>query len=156
MPSSTGTPAHGEWNSLRTAEDSRYIYLAMPRVLAHLPYGAGTDPVEAFDFQEDVGTSGDDGYCWMSAAYVMAVNVARSFAAYGWCVRIHGFESGGAVANLPVHVPPTGATNIEMKGPTEVALDERREVELARLGLMPLLHMRNAGLVAFMGARSRS
>ena len=57
------------WNSLRQSEDSRYIGLAMPRVLARLPYGAKTKPVEGFAFEEDV-TDGSDHhkYAWMNAA----------------------------------------------------------------------------------------
>ena len=51
----------------------------MPRFLARLPYGARTDPVEAFDFEEQ--TDGPDGsrHLWANAAYAMAANVARAF-----------------------------------------------------------------------------
>ena len=49
------TPEYAAWRSLRESDDSRYIGLAMPRFLARLPYGAKTDPVEAFDFEEDTG-----------------------------------------------------------------------------------------------------
>src|SRR5262249_38271700 len=96
------TPEYAKWSSLRKAEDSRYVGLAMPRVLARLPYGAKTDPVEAFDFEEDVTGRDHHKYAWMNAAYAMAVNITRSFKLYGWCVRIRGVESGGAVTNLPV------------------------------------------------------
>jgi type VI secretion system protein ImpC len=48
------TPEYAAWRSLRESEDSRYIGLAMPRFLARLPYGAKTDPVEDFDFEEDM------------------------------------------------------------------------------------------------------
>ena len=37
-------PAYASWQSLRESEDARYIGLAMPRVLARLPYGADTVP----------------------------------------------------------------------------------------------------------------
>ena len=36
-------PDYAPWQSLRESEDSRYIGLTMPRVLARLPYGAKTD-----------------------------------------------------------------------------------------------------------------
>jgi type VI secretion system protein ImpC len=92
-----------KWNSLRKSEDSRYIGLALPRVLARLPYGAKTKPVDGFDFDEDVTGVDHFKYCWMNSAYAMAVNVTRSFKLYGWCTRIRGVESGGAVTDLPVH-----------------------------------------------------
>ena len=50
------TPEYAAWRSLRESEDSRYIGLALPRFLARRPYGAKSDPVEEFDFEED--TSG--------------------------------------------------------------------------------------------------
>jgi type VI secretion system protein ImpC len=148
------TPDYAKWNSLRKAEDSRYIGLAMPRVLARLPYGAKTDPVEAFEFEEDVSGRDHHKYCWMNAAYAMAVNINRSFKMYGWCVRIRGVESGGAATDLPVHTFPTDDGGIAMKCPTEIAIDDRREKELADLGLMPILHRKNTDFAAFIGAQS--
>ena len=41
-----------KWNSFRDSEDSRYVTLVMPRVLARLPYGANTKPVDEFDYEE--------------------------------------------------------------------------------------------------------
>ena len=75
-----------------------------------LPYGAKTNPVEEFDFEEDVEGADHNKYCWANAAYAMAVNINQSFKLYGWCSRIRGVESGGAVEGLPTHTsPPTTA-----------------------------------------------
>ena len=52
------TPEYAAWRSLREADDSRYIGLAMPRFLARRPYGAKTEPVDEFDYEED--TEGAD------------------------------------------------------------------------------------------------
>jgi type VI secretion system protein ImpC len=41
-----------------------------------------------------------------------------------------------------------------MKCPTEIAIDDRREAELAKLGLMPLLHKKNTDIAVFVGAQS--
>jgi type VI secretion system protein ImpC len=150
----TTTPDYASWNSLRQSEDSRYIGLAMPRVLARLPYGAKTKPVEGFAFEEATDGSDHHKYTWMNAAWAMAVNINRSFKLYGWCSRIRGVESGGAVTNLPVHTFPTDDGGVAMKCPTEIAIDDRREAELAKLGLMPLLHKKNTDIAAFIGAQS--
>lgn len=147
-------PDHASWNSLRESEDSRYVGLAMPRVLARLPYGAKTDPVDAFAFEERVDGSDHGKYTWMNAAYAMAVNINRSFKLYGWCSRIRGIEAGGAVTNLPVHTFPTDDGGVDMKCPTEISIDDRREAELAKLGLMPLVHKKNSDIAAFIGAQS--
>lgn len=148
------TPEYAAWRSLRDSDDSRYIGLAMPRFLARLPYGAKTDPVEGFDFEE-VTESGDHSkYCWANSAYAMAVNINRSFKLYGWCSRIRGIESGGAVEGLPAHTFPTDDGGVDMKCPTEIAISDRREAELAKVGLMPLIHKKNTDFAAFIGAQS--
>ena len=148
------TPEHAAWRSFRESEDSRYVGLAMPRFLARQPYGAKTDPVEEFDFEEDTSAPGSKGYTWSNAAYAMAVNINRSFKEYGWCSRIRGIESGGAVEGLPVHSFPTDDGGVAMQCPTEIAISDRREAELAANGFMPLVHKKNTDFAAFIGAQS--
>ncbi|MDP9157455.1 MAG: type VI secretion system contractile sheath large subunit [Pseudomonadota bacterium] len=148
------TPEHAAWRSLRDSDDSRYIGLAMPRFLARTPYGAKTSPVEEFDFEEDTAGADASKYAWANAAYAMAVNINRSFKTYGWCSRIRGIESGGAVENLPVHAFPTDDGGVDMKCPTEIAISDRREAELAKNGFMPLVHKKNSDFAAFIGAQS--
>ncbi len=148
------TPEYAPWRSLRESEDSRYIGLTMPRFLSRLPYGAATDPVEEFDFEEDVENASHDNYTWANSAYAMAVNINQSFKLYGWCSRIRGIESGGAVEGLPTHTFPTDDGGVDMKCPTEIAISDRREAELAANGFMPLLHKKNSDFAAFIGAQS--
>jgi type VI secretion system protein ImpC len=148
------TPEYASWRSLRESEDARYLGLAMPRFLARIPYGAKTNPVEEFDFEEDTGAADHSKYTWANAAYAMAVNINRSFKLYGWCSRIRGVESGGAVEGLPVHTFPTDDGGVDMKCPTEIAISDRREAELAKNGFMPLLHRKNSDFAAFIGAQS--
>ena len=148
------TPEHAAWRAFRESEDARYVGLAMPRFLARIPYGAKTDPVEDFDFEEDTSAPGSRGYTWANAAYAMAVNINRSFKEYGWCSRIRGVESGGAVEGLPVHSFPTDDGGVAMQCPTEIAISDRREAELAANGFMPLVHKKNTDFAAFIGAQS--
>ncbi|MEZ5591280.1 MAG: type VI secretion system contractile sheath large subunit [Gammaproteobacteria bacterium] len=148
------TPEYAAWRSLREADDSRYIALAMPRFLSRLPYGAKTDPVEEFDFEEDTEGADHNKYTWSNSAYAMAVNINRAFKLYGWCTRIRGIESGGDVQGLPTHTFPTDDGGVDMKCPTEIAITDRREAELAKNGFMPLLHKKNSDFAAFIGAQS--
>jgi type VI secretion system protein ImpC len=148
------TPEYAAWRSLRESEDSRYLGLAMPRFLARIPYGVKTNPVEEFDFEEDTGAADHSRYTWANSAYAMATNVTRSFKEFGWCSRIRGVESGGAVEGLPVHTFPTDDGGVDMKCPTEIAISDRREAELAKNGFMPLLHRKNSDFAAFIGAQS--
>jgi type VI secretion system protein ImpC len=145
---------YAAWRSLRDSDDSKYIGLAMPRFLSRMPYGAKTNPVEEFEFEEDTASADSSKYNWSNAAYAMAVNINRAFKLYGWCSRIRGVESGGAVEGLPVHTFPSDDGGVDMKCPTEIAIGDRREAELAKNGFMPLIHRKNSDVAAFIGAQS--
>lgn len=145
---------YAAWRSLRESDDARYLGLTMPRFLARLPYGARTNPVDEFDFEENVEGANHDSYTWANSAYAMAANINRSFKEYGWCTSIRGVESGGAVDDLPTHTFPTDDGGVDMKCPTEIAISDRRESELAKNGFMPLVHRKNSDFAAFIGAQS--
>ncbi|NCO21460.1 MAG: type VI secretion system contractile sheath large subunit [Rhodobacterales bacterium] len=148
------TPEYAAWKALRDNEDSKYLGLTMPRFLGRTPYGAKSNPVEEFAFEEDTGNAESDKFTWVNAAYGMATNITRSFKEYGWCSRIRGVESGGTVENLPTHTFPTDDGGQDMKCPTEIGISDRREAELAKLGMMPLLHRKNTNMASFIGAQS--
>jgi len=148
------TPEYAAWRSLRDSDDSKYLGLCMPRFLARTPYGAKTNPVEEFDFEEDVADADHNKYCWANAAYAMATNINRSYKQYGWGSRIRGVESGGAVENLPLHTFPTDDGGVDQKCPTEIAISDRREAELSGCGLLSMIHRKNSDFAAFIGAQS--
>jgi type VI secretion system protein ImpC len=148
------TPEYAAWRSLRESDDARYVGLTLPRFLARQPYGAKSDPIEEFAFEEDTGGGAIDKFTWANSAYAMAVNINRSFKLYGWCSRIRGIESGGAVTGLPTHTFPTDDGGVDMTCPTEIAISDRREAELAKAGFMPLIHRKNSDFAAFIGAQS--
>ena len=126
----------------------------MPRVLARFLYVAKSEPVEEFAFEEDTDGHTGEKYGWMNAAYAMAANVNRAFKESGWCVRIRGVQSGGEVINLPTHTFPTDDGGVDLKCPTEIAISDRREHELAKSGLIPIIHRKNTDKAAFIGAQS--
>ena len=148
------TPDYAGWNSLRDSENSRYLAVTLPRVLARSPYGQNGEPVDEFNFEEI--TDGHEGknYAWMNAAHAMAVNINRAHKEYGWTVQIRGVQSGGEVANLPVLNFDTGNGATDMKCPTEFAIDDRREGELSKSGIISLVHRKNTDRAAFIGAQT--
>ncbi|HUU20647.1 MAG TPA: type VI secretion system contractile sheath large subunit [Sedimentisphaerales bacterium] len=148
------TADYAPWRSLRESEDSRYIGLTMPRFLGRIPYGAKTNPLEDFDFEEETAGGEHSKYLWTNSAYAMGVNINRSFKQFGWCASIRGVESGGIVEGLPCHTFPTDDGGVDMKCPTEIGITDRREAELAKNGLMPLSHWKNEDYAAFIGAQS--
>jgi type VI secretion system protein ImpC len=148
------TPDYAAWKGLRDSVDSRYVALCMPRVLSRLPYGAKSEPVEEFAFEEDTDGNKGEKYGWMNAAYVMATNINRAYKEYGWTVRIRGVESGGEVLNLPTHTFPTDDGGVDLKCPTEISITDRREGELSKAGLISIVHRKNTDKAAFIGAQS--
>jgi len=148
------TAEYAPWRSLRESDNSRYIGLTLPRFLARLPYGAKTKPVEKFAFEEDVEGGDHNKYIWANSVYAMAANITRSFKYYGWCTQIRGVEAGGTVENLPCHTFPTDDGGVDMKCPTEISIDDRREGELSANGLIGLLHKKNADVATFFGCQS--
>lgn len=148
------TAEYAPWRALRASEDARYIGMAMPRFLSRLPYGAKTNPVEEFAFEEDTAGAQHNKYTWSNAAFAMATNINKAFKLYGWCSRIRGAESGGMVEGLPCHTFPTDDGGVDMKCPTEIAITDRREAELAKNGMMPLSHWKNTDYAVFVGAQS--
>lgn len=147
-------PDYTAWRSLRQSDDAKYVGLCMPRFLARLPYGAKSNPVEEFEFEEDTEGGDSRRYTWANAAYAMTANITRSFKLYGWCSLIRGVESGGLVENLPVSAFPSDDGGLDMKCPSEIAISDRREAELSNAGLMPLVHRKNTDMAAFIGAQS--
>jgi len=145
---------YAAWKSFRESEDSRYVALAMPRVLGRLPYGENFKRVEEFNFEEEVDGKNHDKYLWMNAAWAYCARVTDAFAKDGWFARTRGVEGGGKVEGLPVHTFPTDDGDVAMKCPTEIAITDRREFELSNLGFLPLIHSKGNDFAVFMGAQS--
>jgi type VI secretion system protein ImpC len=150
--------------AFRNDDLSAYVVLAMPRVLARLPYGSGDTcrKVKQFPYEETV--LNEDGrppplaheaYCWMGAAWVAAERLAEAFHTYGMCVAIFGPNAGGTVPGLPMFVgvdPVSGESAAQC--PTEVPISFRKEEILSSLGLLPLVHKKKEAEAAFLSSQT--
>ncbi len=150
-----------KWKSYRDSEDSRFVTLAMPRVLGRLPYGSGTKPVEEFGYEEvPLDRQGkplpvpNENFCWMNAAYVLATRMTDAFSKYGWCTAIRGAEGGGKVEGLPAFIFKSDDGSSDLKCPSEIGITDRREAELSKLGFLPLCHYKNTDYSVFFGAQT--
>ncbi len=145
---------YAKWKSFRESEDSRYVALALPHILMRLPYGQANVPVESFNYEEDVDGTDHGKYLWGNAAYALGTRLTDAFAKYHWCAAIRGVEGGGLVQGLPVHTFKTDEGDVALKCPTEIAITDRREKELADLGFIPLVHCKNTDYAAFFSTQS--
>jgi len=148
------TTEYAKWKSFRQSEDSRYVGLCVPHILMRLPYGRDTKVVEAFNYEEGVDGTDHTKYLWGNAAYALGARLTQSFALYGWCASIRGVEGGGLVEGLPAHTFKTDEGDVALKCPTEIAITDRREKELADLGFIPLVHCKGTDYAAFFSAQS--
>lgn len=146
--------AYLKWNMFRKSDDARYVGLCLPHVLMRLPYGKETVPVEEFDFEEDVDGRDHAKYLWGNAAYAFAARLTNAFSRHEWCAAIRGVEGGGLVEGLPAHTFTTDDGDIATKCPTEIAITDRRENELSKLGFIPLCYYKGTDTAVFMGAQS--
>jgi type VI secretion system protein ImpC len=155
------TVEYAKWKSFRDSEDSRFVTLAMPRVLSRLPYGSQTKPIDEFNYEEvELDARGKakpvphEHYTWMNAAYVLGTRLTDAFAKYGFCVAIRGAEGGGKVEGLPAHTFISDDGDPDLKCPTEIGITDRREAELSKLGFLPLCHYKNTDYAVFFGAQT--
>ncbi|MBJ6750698.1 type VI secretion system contractile sheath large subunit [Geomonas anaerohicana] len=145
---------YARWRSFRMSEDAKYVALCLPHVLVRLPYGPDSEPAESFQFEEDVSGCDHGKYLWGNAAYCLAGRITDAFSRHGWTAAIRGVEGGGAVTDLPIHSFDTGEGELAAKCPTEIAITDRREKELADLGFVPLVHCKGTDMAAFFSVQS--
>lgn len=148
------TNEYAKWKSFRNSEDSRYVALTCPHVLMRLPYGRDGVQIDDFAYEEQVDGTDHNKYLWGNAAYALATRLTNAFAQYGWCAAIRGVEGGGLVESLPIHTFRTEDGDIAMKCPTEVAITDRREKELADNGFVPIVHSKGTDYAAFFSVQS--
>lgn len=152
---------YSKWRNFRETEDSRFVTLTMPRVLARQPYGESTKAVDEFTYEEAPADANGapkpmnhDNYCWMNAAYALASRMTNAFSESGWTTAIRGAEGGGKVANLPTHLFMSDDGDMAEQCPTEIAITSRREKELSDLGFLPLSHYKNTDYAVFFGSQT--
>lgn len=145
---------YAKWKSFRDSEDSRYVALAVPHILMRLPYGQANVPAESFNYEEDVDGTDHSKYLWGNAAYALGTRLTDAFAKYHWTAAIRGVEGGGLVQGLAVHTFKTDEGDVALKCPTEIAITDRREKELADLGFVPLVHCKGTDYAAFFSTQT--
>lgn len=126
------------WQSLRTSPIADRIGLALPRVLARLPYGEQSEEIDSFHFEEMPQRNHED-FLWANPAFACGRLLAESFTHQGWAM-----EPGDHVdlGNLPAyHFKEDGESRLQPCA--ELLLSESTMVAMLDAGLMPLISYRN-------------
>ena len=127
------------WRALRRLPEAAHLGLALPRFLLRLPYGADTDPVDGFDFEETPGEPPHESYLWGNPAFALAYLLAEGFGRDGWSLRPGDVQS---IDGLPLHVFEAGGER-QTKPCAEVLLGESAARAVLERGPMPLLSFKD-------------
>ena len=134
---------HAAWQALHNLPEAVYLGLALPRFLLRLPYGANTDPLEQFEFEEMADGIIHEDYLWGNPCFICACLLGQAFSTYGWDLRPGAVQD---VSGLPLHIyKETGETRI--KPCAEVVLTERAAEIILDKGFMLLLSFRDQDMI---------
>lgn len=140
-----------KWRSLRAMEDSRFIGLAVPRMLMRAPYRDVGQGPEAFRFQED-GRDSEGDFLWGHACFAVGLVAIRAFCESGWFSQIRGFRSGhiahGMVDKLSLiqQITPVGQI-FPCRSPVDWQVSDRMERVLSEAGFVPLMPLANTAML---------
>jgi type VI secretion system protein ImpD/type VI secretion system protein ImpC len=148
--------SHMRWRTLAPREDARFLCVALPRLLARLPWGDEAHCRFGFRYVEyapDVASR-----VWMNAGYAFAACVLRAFANHAWPADVRGVqtdeEGGGIVTCLPTEPFATDPGHTFVRQAADVVLTDKQERDLVDAGLMPLSALPFGEEVAFSAVRS--
>jgi type VI secretion system protein ImpC len=121
------------WQRLRESNTARYLGLAMPRVLLRLPYGAESDEIERFKFEELGNDASHASYLWGNPALFCATLLAQGFSERG-----PGFSTASSeIDGLPLHLTRRGGETV-VKPCAEVVMRQQDAEALLEAGFIPM------------------
>ena len=144
------SPAAKLWSMLRALREASYLGLAIPRLMMRLPYGAKTEPIETFSFEELTTATGSENYLWANPSFACALLLAQSFTLYGWEMKGRLLQD---VEDLPMHIYKSEGETI-IKPCAELFMTLKMAEKILEAGLMPLLSFRDSNRVRIAGFQS--
>jgi type VI secretion system protein ImpD/type VI secretion system protein ImpC len=147
---------HARWRGLSGRTDMRFVGVALPRMLARVPWEDDGTRADGFRYAEYAPASAHR--VWSNAGYAFAAVVARAFAAFAWPADVRGVETdrvgGGLVQDVPAEPFATDRDRAWTRIPLEIVWNDRQERELLNAGLIPLASIPNSEELVFGAVRS--
>jgi type VI secretion system protein ImpC len=128
------------WEELRALPEAAWVALALPRLMLRRPYGAKTEPIDSFPFEEIPDAPEHEAYVWGNAALACALVLTGAFEEGGWNLRP---ETAAEIQRLPTHVFKDGLET-RVTPPSEVVLTVRAVEKLLDAGLVPVLSLKGS------------
>ena len=152
-PKATAEPdADSEnWQTLRSSPVASWIGLSGPRFLLRMPYGAATDSIESFTFEEIQDPQSEhEALLWGAPSLLSATLIATSFLENQWAMSLGD--------NLELDDFPTVIFDDDgekqLKACAEVYLSERIAESFLDCGVMPLLSYKNRNAIRLLRFQS--
>jgi type VI secretion system protein ImpC len=139
------------WSALRELPASAYLSLVSPRFLLRMPYGAKTDPIDAFAFEEFTRQGGLSGMLWGHPALLAAYLIAATWQRNSTAVQLGSIAT---VGELPVYVYHDADGEQIALPCTERLLSERQAAQVSATGVNPVLSLRGRPEVRVGGFRA--
>lgn len=146
----TDPEQQARWRALCRSEQAPWLGLIMQSMLLRLPYGAVTDPIESFKFEEIDELPSTEQLLWGSGALAATMLIAQSFLEDGWNMKL------GSVFDIPQLPAYTYRIHGEalLQTCAESALLERAAEAAIASGLMPLQGFKNKNAVRLLSFQS--
>ncbi|KUP91555.1 hypothetical protein TRIHO_35690 [Tritonibacter horizontis] len=88
------------WDTLQGMSEAGHLGLLTPRFLLRRPYGAKSEPIDPFDFEEFTQSEGLRGMLWGNPVVLAAILMAKSFKENGASLQLGSIMSLG---DMPFH-----------------------------------------------------
>ena len=127
------------WDTLRAMPEAGHLGLLTPRFMLRRPYGAKTEPIYEFAFEEFTMAEGLSGLLWANPAVLAAILLARSFRKNGPSL---GLGSVMSLGEVPYHyVTDRYGDQVALPCTERNLTQSRVEFVMAR-GFMPVVSIK--------------
>ncbi|MEL0587592.1 MAG: type VI secretion system contractile sheath large subunit [Candidatus Thiodiazotropha sp. (ex. Lucinoma kazani)] len=127
------------WHTFRETPIACRISLLLPRTLLRLPYGADTDPIESFPYEELDDSWRIKELLWGNPAYAQLILLVQQ-----WMSDNPSDDS--IIADLPAYTYQQDGEQY-LQPCTELLLEERQIHRLLDLGLIPIIGSRKTNSI---------
>jgi type VI secretion system protein ImpC len=128
------------WTALKQTPQANYLGLTVPRFMLRWPYGAESEPVESFEFEEFTPQVGLRGMLWTNGSILAGLLLGKTFSDQG----LNGMKLGSVttLGDVPFHYY-TDADGDQIPLPsTERWVNEPTAVHVMSQNFMPVLCIR--------------
>jgi predicted component of type VI protein secretion system len=91
------------WDAMRALPEAAYVGLVTPRFLLRRPYGAKTEPIYEFEFEEFTESEGLSGMLWANPVALVTILLAKSWRKNGASLGLGSIMSLGEIPYIFVN-----------------------------------------------------